>query len=246
MQTIKKIGTKKTIPQQVYAYLLQMIKAGQFKTGDKFPSEPELASRLGVSRLSLREALSRLEADEVIFRVHGVGTFVRGSSQAQSSGFEKLSSLSSNIVALGKKPGISKTVMVQEEADELLSEKLDVMLGEKIILIKRLRTVDDTPLCWNLDYIPEKYLPQDFEEEDISLSIYTFLETNCNIFISHSNATIYPALCDTTLSKLLCVPEGTLLHKIKQTHFSSENVPIIYSIQWFLNSSFEISISRTR
>ena len=49
MQTIKKIGTKKTIPQQVYAYLLQMIKAGQFKTGDKFPSEPELASRLGVS-----------------------------------------------------------------------------------------------------------------------------------------------------------------------------------------------------
>ena len=48
--------------EQVVEYILGAINRGEYKSGDKLPSEREFSEKLGVSRVSLREAISALSA----------------------------------------------------------------------------------------------------------------------------------------------------------------------------------------
>ena len=64
--------------EQVQAELLALIRDGNLEPGDPLPSEGDLAERLGVSRLSLREATRTLQALGVIESRPGRGLFVKG------------------------------------------------------------------------------------------------------------------------------------------------------------------------
>src|ERR1700675_1699440 len=52
------------------------IAEGRLALGDRLPSEPDLAISFGISRPTLREVLRSLEADGLVRRIHGVGTFI--------------------------------------------------------------------------------------------------------------------------------------------------------------------------
>jgi DNA-binding FadR family transcriptional regulator len=65
------------------AGLRQMIASGALGPGEKFPPEPELCDRLGVSRSSLREAARSLAALGVIESRHGSGTYVSALNPAE-------------------------------------------------------------------------------------------------------------------------------------------------------------------
>jgi GntR family transcriptional regulator, transcriptional repressor for pyruvate dehydrogenase complex len=65
------------LAQAVVDRLAGRIRRGQFKAGDKLPTEYEITRAFGVSRTVVREAMSRLQAAELVETRHGVGTFVR-------------------------------------------------------------------------------------------------------------------------------------------------------------------------
>ncbi|MGY4493273.1 FadR/GntR family transcriptional regulator [Pseudomonas sp. TE3610] len=56
--------------------LRQQILLGQFRPGDKLPSEPTIVREHGVSRTVVREAISKLQASGLVETRHGIGTFV--------------------------------------------------------------------------------------------------------------------------------------------------------------------------
>ena len=60
----------------VYKQLLDNIKAGVWKSGDKLPTENELSKELNVSRATIRAALQRLRSIGLVESKHGKGTFV--------------------------------------------------------------------------------------------------------------------------------------------------------------------------
>lgn len=62
---------------QIVAEIEEKIRAGHFKSGDMLASQDELASTMGVSRASLREAFNRLQLMGLIEIKQGRGTFVR-------------------------------------------------------------------------------------------------------------------------------------------------------------------------
>src|SRR5580658_3337510 len=63
-------------PQLLRSALLGSLQDGSFKVGDRFLSEPELISRYGVSRATVREAIISLEQEGWLRRLQGKGTFV--------------------------------------------------------------------------------------------------------------------------------------------------------------------------
>lgn len=79
----KPIKTKK-IYEEVVEQLKMMLTAGELKPGDKLPSERDMADSLGVSRASVREALTTLEAIGILEIKPGEGTFVRQTSDAET------------------------------------------------------------------------------------------------------------------------------------------------------------------
>lgn len=67
-------------------YIKKEIEEGRLKPGDRLPSERELQQLLGVSRLTLREALAKLSALGIVAIAHGKGSFVAGEMNLTSLG----------------------------------------------------------------------------------------------------------------------------------------------------------------
>jgi GntR family transcriptional repressor for pyruvate dehydrogenase complex len=69
---------RRSVATQVYEQLKTQVLHRVWLPGSKLPSENELAARLGVSRVSVREGLQRLVSLGLLETRHGEGTFVRG------------------------------------------------------------------------------------------------------------------------------------------------------------------------
>ncbi len=67
---------RRTLGQQVFDELLELLQSGQLKPGDALPSQHELARSLSVSRPVLREAMQRLAAAGLVEIRHGSGCYV--------------------------------------------------------------------------------------------------------------------------------------------------------------------------
>lgn len=78
----KALSRRDGIPlyEQVKRRVSADISRGAWKTGEKLPSENEIAAALSVSRLTAHRALRELAAEGAIRRVHGVGSFVASSA----------------------------------------------------------------------------------------------------------------------------------------------------------------------
>ena len=68
-----------------------MITRGELQPGDRLPAERDMAESLGVSRASVREALTALETVGILDIRPGEGTFVRRTSDSET--FESLTLL---------------------------------------------------------------------------------------------------------------------------------------------------------
>lgn len=68
---------KKKLADSVIEEIKRMIQSGELKEGDKLPNQNAFAAQLGVSRTSLREALSTLTRIGVIEQRPGYGTVFR-------------------------------------------------------------------------------------------------------------------------------------------------------------------------
>lgn len=72
----------------VYDKLFKMINEGTFKKDARLPSEPDLAKSLGVSRTTLRQALSLLQDDGLIKNIQGKGNFITKCENTKTAGLE--------------------------------------------------------------------------------------------------------------------------------------------------------------
>lgn len=61
---------------QIYEYIVGMLKNGNLKPGDKLPTENDLSFKFGASRVSTRNALDKLVGMGVIYKKQGSGSYV--------------------------------------------------------------------------------------------------------------------------------------------------------------------------
>jgi len=75
---------KTSAVEAVVKLLIGRIHSGEYQAGQKLPSERLLQEEIGVGRLTLREALSRLNAMGIITTAHGRGTYVEDDIKSQT------------------------------------------------------------------------------------------------------------------------------------------------------------------
>jgi DNA-binding FadR family transcriptional regulator len=71
------------VADKVVGQLTKLIADGLFKVGDRLPAEREIAERMGVSRISVREALQKLKHQGIVKTVHGGGSVVRNITEQE-------------------------------------------------------------------------------------------------------------------------------------------------------------------
>lgn len=228
---------------QVIDRLKKDIEAGMYREKEKLPSEFDLSKQLGVSRATLREALRILEEESVIVRRHGVGTFVNA-KPLFTSGIEQLSSVTNMIRQAGMDPGTIFLSSTTQEATEEDMKRFSLEEPEDVILIERVRTANGEPVVYCMDKIPARIMPRNFTHEDNS--IFSVLEKRENKRITYAGAHIEPLGYHDKISPILnCEPETALL-VLKQMHFSENDEPILYSVNYFRSDKFSFHVLRKR
>jgi GntR family transcriptional regulator len=235
------------LSDQVYHRLRDRLLEGQFPPGFKLPAESDLAKSLNVSRVSLREALQRLELEGYIERKRGVGTFVIDRNPLHiEAGIEKLISMSDVIRSRGHVPGTGEIEIFGQSADDEIAARLGIAVGDPVTVINRVRTIDGEPIFWDSDCFPARYFPSTTPVESIGESLFSYVENKLGLYIGHAVARLLPAQVDAFLAPKLKVPEGTLLIKLAQVHYLKDNTPIWYATLLYRESEFSWYIVRTR
>lgn len=142
--------------QQVRNQLSSEIEAGAFGELGRLPSEAELCARFGVSRISVRRAISDLEEQGMLIRRQGVGTFVntRPAMLATISMIGFADQLSGE-----GKTGREIKVSRLEPADAETAERLGIDEGAEIFRLVRVFSLDGSPVsvddtCYSADRYP--------------------------------------------------------------------------------------------
>jgi GntR family transcriptional regulator, N-acetylglucosamine utilization regulator len=132
-------------PEPLWHQVEEAIRAGihqgLFKVDERLPREERLAALLGVSRITIRHALSNLENESLVRREHGRGTFVR--SPRLVAGARRLTSLSQELAALGLEARSELLDLRLVGADGEVARGLEVEAGEPVWRVHRLRLVGD-------------------------------------------------------------------------------------------------------
>lgn len=234
-------------PRPLYMRVVDKIKEEiqqeRFQPGQQLPPEPKLAKSLGVSRATLREALRVLNEENVVEKIHGVGTFVK-IEPVIAGGIEELISITEMIERNGQNPGAKMLSMEFIEAGEKDQVTLQLSPKEKILLLKRIRTANNENVIYCIDKLPAKYLPEEFSYKHQSL--FESLKETTSLEIQYARSDISALGYDEEISGLLNCEQGESLLVLSQMHYDRLDRPIIYSKNYFRANKFKFSVVRRR
>jgi GntR family transcriptional regulator len=222
--------------------LREAIATGSFRPGERLPSEPELASILGTSRASLRDALRSLADEGLLQRRHGVGTFVARLGEAVHTSLHLNFGVSRLIELVGKRPGTVQLIAHLEPGSQEIRRDLQLRPDEPVLAIERIRTADGVPAVYSLDYLPGRYAPD--LPGDLGESIYRYLERVQRQVVDHGVATLAPAIASGHVAQVLGVPEGELLMTIRQLDVRADGEPVLLGIESYVARLFTFSVLR--
>src|ERR1700681_2330769 len=147
------INLPETIPvraplvSQTAAAIRARIAAGRWLIGDQLPSEPQLATDLGISRGTLRESLRMLISTGLLNRRHGVGTFVaRIPLPSIDRGIDELFRASEAIAQIGYTPSVGACTVSIVAAPRVVAEELKLSPDANVCHVKRVRLADGRPV----------------------------------------------------------------------------------------------------
>ena len=168
-ERMRELSAEKPFSNEFIPYYYQIanllrgkIESGELFAGMKLPKELDLSKHFGVSRVTLRQALAILEKEGLVTRERRKGTFVnRGGVKS------KMIQLT-GAVWEEEAGGVDIQVISIEDLDA--SSRLQKFFGlgdrEKLTRVQRLRMAEEIPLCYVMNYLPQK-LAKDIPQEDI-------------------------------------------------------------------------------
>jgi len=134
-------------------FLRDQILTGALKPGDAIPPESQLAQQFSTSRMTVRQALSRLVFEGLVVRHRGRGSFV---AEPRLEHTKVWLSFEEEMRARGAHPTIKLLDMRTEPAEGNVAENLRLAEGAPVVVLERQRFVDGQVVGYEIRYLPEK------------------------------------------------------------------------------------------
>lgn len=234
-----------SLPDQAQRYLRSLIEAGTYQPGQQLPSQNELATELGISRATLREALLSLEKEGLIILKHGVGTFVTpGYGHRLDSGLERLESVLDMSARQGMDARCSQLQVVEGPADQEMAEALQVAPGTSLTTVSRVIMVDDTPVAYMSDVVPVSILAAPDVDECFDGSVLELLRRRTDLRVARAVANIVALNADADLARRLQIRKQQAILLLEETLFDEEGVVVEFSRNYFIPDFFQFHVVR--
>ncbi|MBN1454337.1 MAG: GntR family transcriptional regulator [Anaerolineales bacterium] len=211
--------------------------------GDRLPSEPQLARKLGVSRATLREAMRTFETQGLIRRRQGAGTFVVGQVPVLDSGLEVLESLDTMAQRLNLAVTVSDMHVDRVYADHELADGLKLPLASSLISIRRVIRADGRPVAYLVDTLPEEVLKPEDLPGDFNGSVLDFLIAR-GIPLTISRAAISATGATAEVARALEIQREDVLLKFTSQLYIANGSVVDYSVSSFIPGYFNFHVIR--
>jgi GntR family transcriptional regulator len=235
------VNKKSNIPvyQQLKRIILDKIACEEYKTDNPIPSERELGENIGVSRMTVRQALNQLVAEGVLYREKGRGTFVSKPKFEQKFNM----SFSEMVRNRGMTPGTKILEFKREIPSDIVREMLGMSVEEQIYIIKRIRYANGKPIGIDQEYIPVKYC-LGMEKFDLTGSLYKLLLEEYSYTITGVDNTIEAARPRKDEREILGINIETPVLIVYSVYYTETIQKLYYEKSVFRSDEYKFSIKR--
>jgi GntR family transcriptional regulator len=229
----------KPLYQQLRDILIDAIDSGSWVANEKIPSENELSSTYGLSRMTVRSVLTDLVKEGLLYRVQGIGTFVS----------EKIETLSPAYIGIREqleKMGYEvETKMVEcgvEKCSDTVANHLNLAPGSPVLKIKRVRYIKGRPISIHISYVDSTYskelTPEVLEREQLCV----LLNQTYGIKRKRVAETLESVQASSEEAQLLEVEKGYPLLLLKDVLYSETEQPYEYTKVVFCGDKIKIRL----
>ncbi|MDF1513063.1 MAG: GntR family transcriptional regulator [Anaerolineae bacterium] len=238
-ETLPKVRSARAQVEDVIARLIKTMHPG-----DQLPSEPELASQLGVSRATLREVLRSFADRGLLVRRQGVGTFVTSRIPILETGLEVLESLERMADRLDLHTEVAFLTIDERHATAVERHGLDRVEPVEVLAVTRVITVEGEPVADLLDVVPLTFLRAADLGESFKGSVLDVLLARSKPVVATSRTEIAAASAPDGLARRLGIAQRTALLKLVAQLYSYDEQIVDYSVSYFVPGYFKFHVMR--
>lgn len=237
----------KTTPIPLYYQLkriiLDEIEKGNYPEGSLIPTENDIGDAFGLSRTTVRQAITELVQEGKLYRIKSKGTFVAKPKLKQDF-IKRLETYSETIRRLGMVPSTKLLEMTVVPASAEVAEILRLEPGEKCIAISRLRYADQEPNVLVKTWLPlnscQFVLQHNLEAE----SLYSILAKTDDTRVYRITRTMEAIAATADHARQLGIGTGDPIHFFRSIGFNPAGKPIEYSLAYYRGdrNRFEVDL----
>lgn len=209
---------------QLKKLLAEEIESGRWEPRERLPSEPAICTHFDISRTTVRQALAELEAEGMICREKGRGTFV---AEQRSSGWLLQSSHGFYDEAVRAGHSVTSRVL-RCDVNPLPQWALDALRladGAEGVTLERLRWVDDRLVMYVVTHLPVDLADAVLAADLKSGSLYHTLEERKGITVVGGRRVVEAVVARDELAPLLEVERGAPLLFVESVSWGADQHP---------------------
>jgi GntR family transcriptional regulator len=227
---------------QLGSVLREQITSGRFTPGDRNPTEAELAGEYGVSRITVRQALAALEAEGLISRTAGRGTFV--SEPRVFKGAMKFEGSLEDLITMAVETSVKLLELQTVEATAQQAGLLRVAEKSRLTRCTRLRFHNDAPLSYVLNLLPYE-VGRHLRRADWKKGSVLRALQRLGYELKDAEQSVRASLADANLARLLQVRIGAPLLSVDRIVYTAGGHPMEYTHTYYRSDIYSLSIHLT-
>lgn len=228
--------------QRIQGTIVKRLESGLLKPGDLVDSERELARIHRVSLMTARHALTALEREGLVVRRRGAGTFVA----PPKIHFNKLMSYTEEMSRRGLAVSSKLISLAIIENEQEIAARLSLPATSRLIKIERLRLGGDEPFAIETCYLSADEFGDLTRTRLDRASLFSILEHDHELRIAHADEEIDATTADAHTARLLGIPPGAAVLRIRQQIYSTKAKATLYVLGLYRSDRHTLFIRRFR
>jgi len=219
--------------------LRDRIREGLLAPGARLDNQRQLAKSFGVTLMTLRQALELLERDHLITRRHGLGTFV--ATPSIDYDILQLRRFAGDLSAKGEHVATRLLGTRFAMADQRVAEALRRPARARVLVVERLRLVDDRPMSLQRSFLPSP-IGDEVVRADLAVTpLHQVLEFKLGVVISRAQETVSAVRLGRREARELGCRAGEPAFESERVSYDAAGSPIVFDRVFIPGDRFRIT-----
>src|SRR5512143_2385154 len=228
---------------QIRESLRSDIIQGALKRGEQLPSENELAARYNVSRMTIRQSIEDLVDEGLLYRRHGVGTFVAFPHLQRDH--TRLTSFFDKAEQEGVRVQAKLLKLEVIPAKPRVAEALDIPAGSHVIRVKTLRYANGVPITVHDAHVPHQLFPNLVHENLEIQHLWTLFEKS-GYRVKRAVQRLEAREASKDVANLMKIKEGAPVLFKERTVYADDGTPVEFTYCYNRGDVYSLTVALER